>query len=355
MLAEVKNLYQLLETCTDDNLRLKLLFNIANCFLDFDERRVLETAEQLKALAEQLDSHEGRAYYYSIRGRLLIKKAHYAESGVAFSKALEHALLTPDLFIQAMCYDSLGIQLGYQYQYAAALEACFKAFEIYDRINHDSAFRFKLVCCNHIAVTYLIMYDIAKAEQYFLLGLQLLGDGEVGAIKPTLQNNLANAKNIKGEYAESMAMAQVALNGYEQHHHKNGIAHANLIIARNYLGLGEAATALAKLQQVLKLLKGIDNKVVQIKALSSLGEVYMQMEAFNEALKYFQKALKVATTIGDEHKVCSNKLLLGKAWLALHQPEKALNALKEGKALAQKYHLAHELAELEAQMMLVKA
>lgn len=350
MIADIKPLYDLLETCTDDNMRVKILFNISNSFLDFDERRVLDTAEEMLAVAERIDSNVGRAYYHSIMGRVLIKKAQYPESGVAFTKALDFALLTPDRFTQAMCYDSLGILYGHQYKYQAALEACFKAFDIYEEVGDESSYRFKIVCCNHIAVTYLIMHDVEQSERYFRLALEILGENEVGAIKPTLYNNLANVLNIKGDYAASMEIAQRALEGYIHHSHKNGTAHANVIIARNLLGLGQPALALEKLKHVLKLLKETDNKVVLIKAYSTLGEVYMAMQAYQEAINYYQKAIKIASAIGDEHKVCDTQTLLGQAFMALNQQDSATKAFNEGLALAEKYGLAPEKATLQKLM-----
>jgi len=145
-MISTKAIYEELEQCTDDHRRLDLLFNLATDFLNFDEKRCLQVAEDINVLAEKLDSNLGRSYYHSSLGRVFFKKSQFAEASAAFNKALEMAMLTDDLKIQGICLDTLGVVYTQQNKCAKAIEVSTRALHIFEQLPNTT--RLQVVCYN---------------------------------------------------------------------------------------------------------------------------------------------------------------------------------------------------------------
>lgn len=347
MLDEVNALYKELETCTDNDMRLRIMFDIATNLLNFDQKRALSVAEEIKAYADEIDNNIGRVYYHSTRGRVFFKKSMYQDCEREFKEALRISLLTDQILEQAMCHDSLGVLRTYQNRHQDALVACQEALALYKQMDTRPAFRYQVVCYNNIGVTYLKMYMPDKAEEAFKMGIKLVDEFEVGTMRFTILNNLAKIKLGNGLLEEGFALAKQANQGYKSANHKNGMANTTVTIARYYLSNGKYAIALDHYLKVLKLLKTIDNKTAEMATYRGLGDVYVKMEAFNEAYKHLEKAEKLALAAGDKQELCEVYLAQLRAYVANHQKEMAMEKYMLGKALSQKQKLVNLLALFE--------
>jgi tetratricopeptide (TPR) repeat protein len=346
---EVKELYAKLELCADDNERLSLLFSIATSFLNFDEQRVLQIADDIKELAERIDSNWGRCYYYSTRGRVFYKKSLLADCEAEFTKALNMALLTPDLVLQAMCHDSLGAVYTQQFQYESALDSSFKALAIYEQIGDITSQKYKAVCYNNIGVAYRKMNERGKAEENYLKAIDMPEDMLGERMKNNILNNLCEIKIAQGEYTAGMDYAIRSREGFRQLNHKNGEVHAIVLIAHCYLGSGEVALALQHFIAALKMLKEVDHKPIEICALRGLGEVYMKMDAPQEAIKHFRKGLDMARAIDDDEEACEVLYCLVDTQRALKLHAEAKQSLALGIELATRSRLSYQLGRFTKQ------
>lgn len=344
-MKQINDLYRKLEVCGNDDDRLETLFDLATEFLNFDEKRVLQTAEDIKALAEHMDSNLGRAYYHSTLGRVFFKKSQFAECETEFNKALDLSLLTTDLITQAMCYDSLGILYTFQNSYQEALNFCYKALAIYEQVPGLVSKRFKTVCHNNIGATLKTLYRWDEAETHFLEGLSLEVDEPDKRMHCNLLSNLSTIKIYQKRYDDGLAIAQKASEGFKLLQHKNGEVNAIVLFGQCYLGKGEYATALTHYLAALKRLKEVDHKTVEILALRGIGEVYMKMEAYQEAQKYLQQAIELAKEIGDEHEAIEACLILGQNYQLLNNPDEATKAYEMGLGIS-KNHGVDPMIEL---------
>ncbi len=349
MIDEVNELYTELETCTDHDERLRIMFDIATNLLNFDQNRALAVADEIKAFSDEIDNNIGRVYYHSTRGRVYFKKSMYQDCEREFKEALRLSLLTDKLLEQAMCHDSLGVLCTYQNRHHDALAACQEALAIYKQIDNRPSFRYQVVCYNNIGVTYRKMYEFDKAEEALLLGIQLLDEFEVGTMRFTILNNLAKIKLTKGLYAEGLELANNAYQGYKAASHKNGIANSSTTIANYYLSTGMYAIALKHFLGVLKLLKTIDNKIVEIATYKGLGEVYVKMEAYEEAYKNLKKAQTLALAAGDDQELCEVYLAQADAYIAEQRIDLAKEKYVLGIELTKKRKLLNMLAVFEQQ------
>ncbi len=352
-MLNVNQLYEQLETCAANEERLEVLFNIATSLLNFDKKRVMEVADEILALAERLDNNLGRTYYHATRGRVLFKQALYAECELAFQESLQMALLTTDPLAQGMCYDSLGVLYSFQYRYPEALEASYKALAIYSELTDITAAKFTVVCYNNLGATYKSMDELDKAMEMYERGLDKAKECNEERIKYSIMNNLANIEVLRLNYDVALQYAHKALEGFKLANHKNGQSNALVISGHCYLGKGEFAVAMKHFLSALKMLKEIDYKTVEIGALWGMGNVYMKMEAIEQAIQYYKKALALAQQIGDDIEACEVYALLGQAYLALNQPDKAKEAFDAGIDIAQKRKLKFGLARLQQYRQLV--
>jgi tetratricopeptide (TPR) repeat protein len=350
-MLDIKVLYERLEVCDNDEERLHIVFDIATYFLNTNEQRTLELAEELNTIAERIDSNLGRCYQYSTIGRLLYRKSQYDEASVAFMKALELSLLTPDLLMQAICYDSLVVVHGPQNKYDLALENSYKALALYEQIPGKASMWQKSTCYNNIGIAYKHLNKLDEAEENYLKGLAITDLEPNDRIRNIILNNLCQVKIAQGKFAEGINYGQTALEGFKELNHKVGESHALIYLAHCKLGQGDFAIALQGYIAALKLLKEIDNKTAEIEALKGIGNVYSQMEAYGEAIAHYQKALLVAPNKGNEPETCDLYLCLAKAHAAQNQTEAALKALDTGMLLAQNHQLNHLLEGFETQRM----
>lgn len=340
-MQHINELYQKLETCDDNNRRLDLLFDIATNLLNFDERKVLEVADEIKALADTIDSAIGRSYYFATKGRVLFKKSLYAECEEAFRASLVEALKTDDLVHQAMCYDSMGILHTFRYQHEEALEACHKALNTYLKMPGRTSSRYLGVCYNNIGATYQRLYDLDEAYRYFMMGLEAESIMEDRRIKFNILNNLCLTLVRQGMYDEGMAYIVEAVAGFKKLQHKNGEVHAMVLQAHCHLGKGDYAIAMAQYLNALKILKEIVHKPIEIHALRGLAQIYMKWDAVNDAISYYKKALSISESIDDDFESCETLKQMGEAYMLIGESDKAENFYAQGLEIAKKIKLSY--------------
>lgn len=327
-MLRTKAIYEELEQCTDDHKRLVLLFDLATAFLNFDEKRSLETAEAINELAAKLDSNIGRAYYHSAKGRVLYKKSLFGESAKEFNKALDKAMLTDNLTFQAVCLDTLSVVYSQQQETEKAIEASYRALEVFQQ--QPNTLRYQAISYNNIGNAYKRMLDYAKAEEAYLQGLVIAREDNDERTQANVLNNLA-AINIEQEnFKQSLGYAKQALAIFKNVSHKHGEVHSTVFLGHTYVGLGEYAKGMDCYLAAQKLLKQVDHKPIEIHIYKGMADVYVGLQAYDEAIKHYQKAAKLAKTIEDFNELSDMYYHLGNAYQAMGNLKEAIRAIDSG-------------------------
>lgn len=346
-MLDIKVLYGRLDASDNDEERMHIKFDIATFFLNTNEQRTLAYAEDINVLAEKLDSNLGRCYYHSTLGRVMYRRSSFGEAAIEFHRALELSLLTDDLLTQAICYDSLVVVYGPQNRYDLALENSQKALDIYKQIDSQASQWQMATCYNNIGIAHKNLFQLVEAETNFKKGVEIAEESENERIKFIIINNLAQVKVLQGRYDECLAYAVQALEGFRKHNHKVGESYALVYMAHSQLGKGDYALALKTYIDTAKLLKEIDNKPVEVQLYIGMGNVYIKLEAYNEALNNYNKAIVIAETIGECRDLCEVYLCLSKAYWGLGDKAQSLDALNKGLALAKTENLVQFVSEFE--------
>jgi tetratricopeptide (TPR) repeat protein len=347
IMLDIKVLYERLDASIDDEERMHIKFDIATFFLNTNEQRTLEYAEEINVLAEKLDSNLGRCYYHSTLGRVMYSRSSFDEAAVEFHRALELSLLTDDVLTQAICYDSLVVVYGPQNRYGLALENSLNALEIYKKMDSQASQWQMATCYNNIGIAHKNLYQLAEAEASYKKGVEIAEKSENERIKFIIFNNLAQVKVLQGKYDECLAYSVKAIDGFRKHNHKVGESYALVYMAHCQLGKGDYAQALQTYIETAKLLKDIDNKPVEVQLFTGMGNVYLKLEAYNEALNNYNKAFVIANTIGECRDLCEVYLCLGKAYQGLGDKVQSLDALSKGLQLAETEKLTQFISEFE--------
>lgn len=342
-MISANEIYAEIEQCTDDTKKLVLLFDLATSLLNFDERRTQEVAEELGELAERLDDNTGRSYYHSTKGRLLYRKSLFNEANREFELACERAMLTDNVVNQATCLDSLGIGYRMQGEYEKSLEVINKALEIFKTV--PTAINYQSVCYNNMGATYKSMNELDKAKDMFEQGIVMAKLANEERMESNLYNNLAAISIMAEKHDEGAVYATMALNGFRKINHKHGKVHALVFLGHCILGKGSYAEALQHYFSCIKLLRHVDHKVVEIQVYKGIGKVYVKMQANNEAMKNFEKALAVCADIHNYYETADIYLLVADIYLAENEHQLAQQYLDKAKTLVEEHNSLSDLAD----------
>ena len=125
-------------------------------------------------------------------------------------------------------------------------------------------------------------------------------------------------------------------------------AKINLRLANTFFQLKENETAIAFFQEVIDFGNELEDQEIKMKAFQGLGTLYLNSASdlmkdcdYEEAIKSYEKALNVSRTECCDHHdqgLLQEKALagLGVAWFNLGDAEKAIERLREARALIQK-------------------
>lgn len=261
---------------------------------------------------------------------------------------------------------------GYIYEMHGELEAGIeyyrKALEVADNLKKPS---FRLNVYNDIAITYRKMGQYKMAKDYHLLALDLAEKIDDKETIESSYHGIGFLYETVGDYDEAIKYYLLSLEIAEQRNAKNGIIVTMQNISKTYnknenlekaqetiknaydlaleyndtvlianvlhdygevlIEVGDYQEALEKLNQALEVYQSKPYDYAVPRSLVYIGDVYVKMEAYDEAESYFKKALtygklvdvKIYTRLYNE---------LGKLYLGRKDPKTAeesfLTALK---------------------------
>ncbi len=336
-MERVNELYAQIEQCVDDREKLVLLFDLATSLLNFDERRTVEVSEELGALAERLDSNVGRSYYHSTKARILFRKSLFKEATIEFEVASKMANLTDDTTIQASCLDSLGIAYRIQDKFKESETAALQALDMFRSAPNTESYQ--AVCYNNLGSLYKDLEAFDKATEVYKAGLELAQEIGNDRMVCNLQNNLAGIGIMTHNYKEGLYYAQLALDGFRRLSHKNGEVLALVFVGHCTFELGNYAKALQDYLTCIKLLKNFDHKLAEAQVYKGLGNVYAKMQAFEEALKNYNKATEISLSAHDFEEACEIQLVIANMYHNIDDIASAEMYINKAIALAKEHTL----------------
>lgn len=150
-----------------------------------------------------------------------------------------------------------------------------------------------------------------------------------------IEDLLNKSLNFKfNDSSKSLKYAEEAYNYSLEINFKRGQALANYYIASCYWTLGELDTSINYSLKALDFQKEYYDRVIEVKVLNNLGNVFIDMKNYEKGLNYYLKALRGAKEIDDKRSVTVSLNNIGEIYKELKEYKIALDYYKESQEIA---------------------
>ena len=206
----------------------------------------------------------------------------------------------------AKAYGSIGIVFSEQSNYAKALKFYLKSVKIYEDL-HDDVKCAKLY--NNIGVVYKSQKSDFKALQYFIKAQKIqtkLNDPNIGITFTNIANSYLNQRNFDKAF-EYYSKAKISVDKNEDF---RALGEWYNNFGLYYKAKGDYLKAVENWNLAIATFEKIDDKFGKADTYSYLGQLYLDQNKLEDALKYANKSLQLSKEIDVlEQTVISEKLL----------------------------------------------
>ncbi len=166
--------------------------------------------------------------------------------------------------------------------------------------------------------------------------LKLIGDHPAAYVLGRTYANMAGACWFLKRPQEGIDYLKKAITYYERTDHKTNAADGYNNLGINLILIGQWDRAQEALERALSLATEVDERGAKVPMiLDSLGELHMLRGDLNEAEDYLRRAVALATENGNKWYAGQALRTLGRCYLAITDPAKALAKAKEALTLAE--------------------
>jgi hydrogenase-4 transcriptional activator len=166
--------------------------------------------------------------------------------------------------------------------------------------------------------------------------LKLIGDRPAAYVLGRTYANMAGACWFLKRPQEGIDHLKKAITYYERTDHKTNAADGYNNLGINLILIGQWDRAQEALERALALATDVDERGAKVPMiLDSLGELHMLRGNLDQAKDYLSRAVALATENGNKWYAGQALRTLGRCYLAISDPEKALANAREALMLAQ--------------------
>ena len=166
--------------------------------------------------------------------------------------------------------------------------------------------------------------------------LKLIGDRPAAYVLGRTYANMAGACWFLKRPQEGIDYLKKAITYYERTDHKTNAADGYNNLGINLILIGQWDRAQEALERAFSLAKEVDERGAKVPMiLDSLGELHMLRGDLDEAKDYLSRAVALATENGNKWYAGQALRTLGRCYLVIADPEKALAKAREALTLAE--------------------
>src|SRR5215510_10556015 len=166
--------------------------------------------------------------------------------------------------------------------------------------------------------------------------LKLIGDHPAAYVLGRTYANMAGACWFLKRPQEGIDYLKKAITYYERTDHKTNAADGYNNLGINLILIGQWDRAQEALDRALSLATEVDEQGAKVPMiLDSLGELHMLRGNLDEAQDYLRRAVALATENGNKWYAAQALRTLGRCYLAINDPAKALAKAREALTLAE--------------------
>ena len=259
---QIDSLKNILKTIKPDTIKVKVLKELCQEYIDHNSEKALQYGEQGLQLSIKLNYKLGQANCLRLLGIYYDNNGNYK---LAFENYIKSSEIYSQLGIKdkmASCYTNIGVIFYSQGNHSKALEFYRKSLKLYKILGNETSIAY---CYTNIGNLYLDQSDYSKAVEYF-----------------------QKAEKIAEKVGDKLV-----------------IAACNANIGGIYYYQQSFSKSLEYYNKALKISEEIDDKSGSANCLNNIGNIYYSQNFFKESLVFFQKSLKIRQEIGDNQGIAS--------------------------------------------------
>ncbi len=309
------SLQQALQKTTNDIDRVKTLNAISDQYKYTQPKLTADYALKALQIAQRIQYKKAQGDAYLNLGNAAIISGDYPKAMDYFLKA--RTIFETEISAQsdeqlaskaslAKAYGSIGIVLAEQSNYAKAIEYHLKAVKLYEAINDPKK---SAQVYNNIGVAYKAQLADFKALTYFVKALKLqekVHDPNIGIT----QTNIANCYLKQKNYAQALIYYNQAKTSIDKHPDVRALGEWLNNMGLYYQQAGAAEKAIEIWKKSIENSQSMGDRFAQADTHLYLGELYLSLHQFSQALFHAQTALQLASELNVlEQKMAAEKLL----------------------------------------------
>jgi len=269
--------------------RIDILTTLSKHYLSFSMDSSREYARLALIDAKKLNDKNVIAETYKLLGNICYYQGNYNNVIEFYDSSAMAYEQSGDSLGLAKVWNNLGIIYQNIGNYEKSIDFHYKSLECKINLKDSSGIANSY---NNIGSIYFDMEELGKAHEYFLKALKI---SEKLNNHVSIQGNLNNLGLINqefGNFEKSLEYFNRSLKAGEQNSNQKGIANTYHNIGKSNFLLGQYNSALEYYFKSLDIYKKIGIK--NSETLNNIGQVYIELDYYKQALKYLNRALIIA-------------------------------------------------------------
>ncbi|MDH4219239.1 MAG: CHAT domain-containing protein [Candidatus Aminicenantes bacterium] len=271
--------------------------------------------------------------FYS-KGKEYRSSSNYKKSIESFHKAIELARQIGSDAFEVKCLRQLSIAYWETDNFREFCELNNDALELAKKLNHK---REEGQCLNNIGVSYRRVGNYSRSLSCYEKALRIMRELGILKSESAILNNIANIYKDVGQCSKSLSYLMHALEIDRELGNKIYIAMDLINIGETYRirsllanDKNDLENALNKFYECLELIKKEHEKnaivsSLEVKLLNNIGTVFLYLDNFSDALRFFEHGYEIATEILNHEAISMILNNMGTVYLYKKNHKKALS------------------------------
>jgi CHAT domain-containing protein/Tfp pilus assembly protein PilF len=335
------------EEARDDTVAARVLNNIGNAFQSQGNfTQALEYHQRSLTLFKQQDDEERSAIVLNNIGNAHRQLGNYGQALEYYQKSLEIKEKKSNQRGIALTLGNIGFVHFSQGNYTDALKYFQRSLRIRKELSDAAG---KALMLDSIGNVYDRQGNYTQALEHYQQSFQISQEnGDDGATARTLIN-IGNVHFSQGDYALALEHYQRSLRFAERKDNKAGSAIALNNIGNVHRSQGSYVQALEVLQKSLEIKEEMRNRAGAAITMLNIGSLYVLKGEYAKALDSAGRAAAIASEIGSLETLWEAQTVLGEAYQALNQPDRAREAFEDSITTIESLRTLVAGAEMEQQ------
>ena len=248
------------------------------------------------------------------------------------NEAIELAVLLQQTKKLATAYQHKGHNYSIKGQDSVALEMYDKAIAVHKKINNHNGVARTIF---NKGLIYFGRSDYKRSTDAYYMAYSVFEKEKDSFLMAKMLNSIGINNMYISDYPMAITKFLSATKIYDKIGFTNGIEYANVInnIGLVYNRLGKYDEALKYYEKALDIFQKIDNRQQIASALNNIGNVYDNLGKSEKAIDFQQQAYRINKDIDNKRGMASNLINMGIAYASLSQHDTALEYLNQTKGM----------------------